>query len=325
MDYKTLGKTGINVSELSFGTLILGWLQANMTEEEAAPAIEKALDLGINFFDTAQSYRTQTHLRAGLGARKNDVVIATKTHERTREGAQKAFEESLRELDRETIDIYDFHLIDSAADLAHRQPVLDYFLELKETGRIRAIGASVHKVEAARAVAVHPDIDVVFPVLNSHGLGITDGTREDMLDACRTAAENGKGIYVMKPLGGGHLRQAPLEAFTYLRDTCLVDSICAGMKSPAEVEMNVRLFEGRTVSQGILAEVETVPRTLRIYDRCGGCGACIDTCDQGALSLDLSKADESRGKKGQSVVDHDKCILCGYCAEVCPEFTIRII
>ena len=60
-------------------------------------------------------------------------------------------------------------------------------------------------------------------------------------------------------------------------------------------------------------------------DRCIGCGACIDTCDQGALSLDESKADPKKGKKVQSVVDLTKCILCGYCAEVCPEFTIRII
>jgi len=244
MDYKTLGRTGIEVSELSFGTLILGWLQANMTEAEGVPAIEKALELGINFFDTAQSYRTQTHLQAGLGIHKNDVVIASKTHERTRESAQKAFEDSLRELDLEYIDIYDFHLIDSAEDLDQRQSVLDYFLELKKDGRIRAIGASVHKVEAAKVVAIHPDIDVVFPVFNSQGMGIIDGTREEMLEACRTAAEHDKGIYVMKPLAGGHLRQAPLEAFAYLRETHLVDSICTGMKSPAEVEMNVRLFEG---------------------------------------------------------------------------------
>jgi len=325
MEYNTLGKTGIEVGELSFGSLILGWLQADMTPEEGIPAIEKALELGVNFYDTAQSYGTQGHLRAGLGNRSGDVIIATKTHERTREGAEKAFEESLRELDRDYIDIYDFHLIDSARDLSARQAVLDYLLELRKQGRIRAIGASVHKVEAARVVAEHPDIDIVFPVLNSHGLGIIDGTAEDMVAACRTASDRGKGIYVMKPLAGGHLRAAPLDAFQYLRDTGIVDSICTGMKSPAEVEMNVRLLEGREVTDGILAQVETVSRTLRIYDRCVGCGACIETCDQGALSLDQSQADPKRGKKGQSIVDHAECILCGYCAEVCPEFTIRII
>jgi len=127
------------------------------------------------------------------------------------------------------------------------------------------------------------------------------------------------------PFAGGHLRESPKEAFDFLRNKQIIDSLCTGMKSPAEVEMNVSLFEGREVPEEILGLVENVPRALKIYGRCIGCGACIDTCDQGALSLDVSQVDESRGKKGQSVVDPVKCILCGYCADVCPEFTIRII
>lgn len=320
-----LGKTGIEVSELSFGTLILGRIQADLTPDEAAPAIEKAIEMGINFFDTAQSYGTQNHLRVGLGSLKDDVVIATKTHVRTREDAQKAFEESLKALDREYIDIYHFHLINNAEDLEKRQGILDLFLELKGKGLIRAIGASVHKVEAAEVVAGAPDIDVLFPVINSQGLGIIDGSAQDMIKVCKMAKVNGKGIYAMKPLGGGHLRENPKEAFDFLRDTQLMDSICIGMKSPAEVEMNVNLFEGREVPQETLAKVESVPRTLTIYSKCIGCGECVETCDQGALSMDYSKTDESIGKKGQSVVDLTKCILCGYCADVCPEFCIRVI
>lgn len=325
MEKKMLGKTGIAVSELSFGTLILGWLQADLSPEAAVPAIKKALEMEINFFDTAQSYRTQAHLRLGLGKHTDKVVIATKTHAKTRKDAEQAFAQSLKELGREYIDIYEFHLIESANDLSNRREVFDYFLELKAKGRIRAIGASVHRVEAARAVAAHPEIDVLFPVFNSQGFGIIDGSAADMQAVCQTAKDRGMGVYAMKPLGGGHLRQDPKKAFDFIRNTHLIDSICTGMKSAAEVEMNVRLFEGRKVSKDILAKVATVSRKLRIYEKCVGCGSCVETCDQGALSLDTSKADEAKGKKGQSVVDHSKCILCGYCAEVCPEFTIRII
>ncbi len=91
-----LGKTEIEVSELSFGTLILGRIQAGLTPEEGAPTVKKAVEMGINFFDTAQSYGTQNHLRVGLGSANDDVIISTKTHARTREDAQKVFEESLR-------------------------------------------------------------------------------------------------------------------------------------------------------------------------------------------------------------------------------------
>lgn len=320
-----LGNSGIEVSELCFGSLILGRLQAHLTLQEAEPALKTALEMGVDFFDTAQSYGTQEHLCHGLGTRRNDVVMATKTHERTRKGAQGAFESSLRELRREYIDIYHFHLIDSAEDMANRQEVHDYLLELKDRGLIRAIGASVHKVEAARVVAGHPGIDVLFPVLNSHGLGIIDGSAQEMIEACQEARDNGQGVYAMKPLGGGHLREAPKEAFDFLRSTGVVDSICAGMKSAAEVEMNVRLLEGREVPEEILDLARSVSRTLRIYPRCIGCGACVDACDQGALTLDVSQANASIGKKGQAVVDHDKCILCGYCADGCPQFTIRVI
>jgi len=158
-------------------------------------------------------------------------------------------------LNREYIDIYHLHQVHGAQDLADRRPVIDFLLELKEQGLVRAIGASVHKVEAARAVVAESDIDVLGPMLNSHGLGIIDGSIDDMVEVC--------------------------------------------------------------------SQVDT--RGMGIYARCGGCEACVETCAQEALYLDRSQADESKGKKGQSVVNMDKCILCGYCAEVCPKFLIRVI
>lgn len=321
-----LGNTGIEVSELSHGTLIIGKNQANLTAEEGGRSVRRAFELGINFFDTATSYGTQVHLREGLRGIGDKAVIASKTHMRTRDLARKDFEASLVDLDREYVDIYHLHNIRGVQDLADRRETLDCLLELKEQGLIRAIGASTHKVEGARAVVAEPDVDILFPVLNSRGLGIIDGSIEDMAEACRQAASSGMGIYAMKPLAGGHLRKSPEEHFRFVRNLGFVDSICVGMKSPAEVEMNVSIFEGREVSKETLTQIEMASRTLYISPRfCRGCGACLEACDQGALSLDDSQTDESKGKKGQSVVDGDKCILCGYCAEACPEFAIRVI
>jgi aryl-alcohol dehydrogenase-like predicted oxidoreductase len=326
MKKNILGKTGIEVSELSFGTIILGKLQTGMTPEETSDVLQKAVELGINFFDTAESYETQNHLRVGLASVKNEVVIATKTHVKHRVNAEKHIEESLHQLDREYIDIYLLHLIESDNDLVERREVLDLLLRLKEKGVIRAIGASAHKVEAARVIASEPDIEVLFALVNSKGLGIPDGSPEDMIEVCKLAKSKGKGIYAMKPLAGGHLRQSPQMAFSYLVNTGAFDSICVGMKTIAEVEMNVSIFEEREVSHEILARIETTQRSLKISRFCCvGCGQCVETCDQGALCLDYSMADESLGKKALSVVDKTKCILCGYCADVCPEFAIRVI
>ena len=76
MKHVMLGKTGIEVSELSFGTLTFGRIQNNSTPEEAAPAIQKGLEMGITLFDTSQSYATQNHLRVGLGSARNRVIIS---------------------------------------------------------------------------------------------------------------------------------------------------------------------------------------------------------------------------------------------------------
>jgi len=325
MKQNLLGKTGIRVSELSLGTLIFSKMQGALSVEEGARVVRKAIESGITFIDTAAGYGSQDHVREGVKGARDKVIVSTKSHGKTVDVVQKDFETSLRELDRDAIDVYHFHLVESPADLTARSKVLDFLVQCKARGLIRAIGASVHRVDAARAVVAESDIDVLFPILNFKGMGIMDGSAEDMIDVCRQAHGRGMGIMIMKPLGGGNLRRSPGEAFAFLRGLGIVDSICVGMKSPAEVEMNVRLMEGRTVPKKILAQVETVPRRLRINRFCMGCGACVEACAQGALSVDFSQADPSSGKKGHAVVDKDKCVLCGYCAEACPEFVIRVV
>lgn len=90
------------------------------------------------------------------------MILSTKTRAKTRELAQKDFETSLRELNREYIDIYHLHMVEDAADLAARREVIDCLLEYKERGLIRAIGASVHKVKGAQAVLADQDIYLIY-------------------------------------------------------------------------------------------------------------------------------------------------------------------
>jgi len=97
------------------------------------------------------------------GRRTNGgVVISTKSHAKTQEEIEKDLKTSLRELNRDTIDLYQLHLVNNGADLAARRGVVDYLLERKRRGVIRALGASVHRVEAARAVVADPRFDVLF-------------------------------------------------------------------------------------------------------------------------------------------------------------------
>ncbi len=315
---KKLGRTGIEVTELSLGTLILGSFQANIEPEEGAKTVRRALELGINFIDTAKTYKTHAHVK--LGSRDfKDTVIATKSPVKTAHEMRDDVETCLRELDRNTIDIFHLHLVRNKADMREREGAINTLVKCKEAGMIRAVGLSAHGVEGTRCALDYEEIDVVFPVTNMKGLGITDGTQEEMLETIREIRATGRGIYVMKPLGGGHLINDIPKAIEYLRGLHLFDSISVGLKTPEEVEVMLGVFENDTdaIDRALAMGKERAhQKHLIIYDFiCEKCGACVDACDQGALSLNEKCAE----------VDPELCILCGYCAAACPKFAIRVI
>ena len=311
-----IGKTGLSVTELCHGTLILGPLQADISPEEGAAAIRKSFEMGVNFYDTAQGYRTYDHLALGLkGVDRSKVVIASKSHARSHGEMKTAVEECLKALDLKEVGIFHLHQIQSPEDLKSRHGALDCLIEYKKRGIVRSIGASLHTIAGMNAVNNEPNIDVVFPVLNMHGLGIIDGDLDDMLKVLEDSKARGKFVYAMKPLGGGHLYKEVEEAFKFLRELPTCDAIACGMKDEAEVEMNVGIFNNLRVSEEVRQRVHTVARRLVVYDRCVSCGLCVAECDQGALSMGEKKAE----------VDQAKCILCGYCAAVCPEYVIRVV
>ena len=311
-----IGNTGLSVTELCHGTLILGPLQANMPPEEGAVAIRKSFEMGVNFYDTAQGYKTYPHIALGLKSiDRSKVVIASKSHAHSYEEMKAAVEECLRELALKEIGIFHLHQVQSLEDLKSRKGALDCLIEYKKRGVIRAIGASLHTIAGMRAINNEPAFDVVFPALNSHGLGIIDGDLEDMLKVLEESKARGKFVYAMKPLGGGHLYQEVEEAFNFLRELPTCDAIACGMKDEAEVEMNVAIFNDKKVTEVMTQRVHTVAWRLVVYDRCTQCGMCVTECDQGALSMGEKKAE----------VDMSKCILCGYCAAVCPEYVIRVV
>ncbi|MFC2038883.1 aldo/keto reductase [Chloroflexota bacterium] len=294
----------------------MGKLQANQTPEEGARAIRESFNAGVNFYDTAQGYGTYPHLALGLkGISRDKVVIASKSHARSYDAMKESIDECLRELELERVDIFNLHLIPDAASLKVREGALKCLVEYKEQGKVGAIGASTHTVSGVEAINDEPVFDVVFPVLNRHGLGIIDGNLEDMLKALEESKRKGLFVYAMKPLGGGHLHKEVEESLAYLRELPVCDAVAIGMKDEAEVRMNVAIFNDLAVGEELKKQVSSVDRHLTIYDRCTGCGLCVEECDQGALTIVEDKA----------VVDNEKCIICGYCAAVCPEYVIRVV
>lgn len=313
MELIQLGYTGLKVSRLCFGTLTVGPHQKDFSPEAAAALFGQAYELGINFFDTAEIYGVYHHLALAL-RKYPEMVIATKSYAVTAAQMRASIEKARRELERDYIDIFCLHEVECAESLKGHREALDYLTEAKAGGIIKAVGISTHTVAGVRAGATEPAVDVIHPLLNREGIGIRDGSVADMIAAIRTAKEFGKGIYAMKALAGGHLINDAAGAISFITGLSCIDAIAIGMQSKAEIETNLALIAGLPAPSKLQAEISQVKRLLHIAGWCQGCGRCTTKCRFGALDL----------YNGQIRVDRNKCVCCGYCARVCPEFCLKI-
>ena len=191
MEYIQLGQTGLKVSRLCFGALVIGPLQKNMTVKEGAAVSRAALEKGVNFIDTAELYGTYEHIREALRGFGGRAVVATKSYAYTAGDAARSVEKARQTLDMDVLDIFMLHEQETRLTLKGHREALEYYLNEREKGRIQAVGVSTHNIEVVRAVCEMPEIDVVHPLVNISGIGIGDGTLGEMLDAVKAAYECG--------------------------------------------------------------------------------------------------------------------------------------
>ena len=240
MQITTLGKSGLKVSRLCFGTLTMSPLQTNMSPEEGARLLVYAYERGVRFLDTADLYGTYPHIRLALKDAP-DYVISTKAYCYDRKTAQEALERAYRGVGRDYIDLFMLHEQESLYTLRGHEEALVFLSEQRDKGHIGAVGVSTHFAGCVRATTRFPMIQVVHPLINLAGIGIQDGTREDMEDAIRAARACGSGIFAMKPLGGGHLIGSNRAALEYAAQSPLLDSVAVGMQSIEEIDADVAL------------------------------------------------------------------------------------
>ncbi|MEW6662913.1 MAG: aldo/keto reductase [Bacillota bacterium] len=314
MPQKKLGNTGLEVSEFCLGVLPMGPMQANLPPETCEAIIRRAVELGVNFIDTAEAYKTQGYIGQALKGFSSPVTIATKSHAETYDNMARSVEKALKELQRDVIEIYHLHAARVDLDVFQvRAGALKFLHEMKDQKVIKAVGISTHDVRVAGLAAERDEIDVLYPIINKAGLGILNGSIEGMLEAINLAASRGKGVYAMKALAGGSLLDRIEESINWVRAIEGIHAVSVGVVSQEELIADLKLF-------GVagLPEVEAIPpksKKLFISRFCKACGTCVDECPNHALSIGDDKA----------VVDHNKCLLCGYCTPHCPEFAIRVI
>ena len=285
MQYIKLGNTGIEVSRLCFGGLVIGPLQANLSAEDGAEIIAEALNQGVNFIDTAELYGTYPHIREAIRRTGSKPVIATKSYAYDSVTASESLERARRELDTDIIDIFLLHEQESRYTLKGHSEALEFYLTAREKGIIRAVGVSTHNIEVVETCAQMPEIDVIHPLVNKSGLGIGDGTVDEMLAAVKLAYANGKGIYSMKPLGGGNLLGSFEDCMRFVLEIPFIHSVAVGMQSVEELIMNISIFDGEEVPPEIKKALCERKRRLHIDFWCEGCGRCVERCGRKLLRL----------------------------------------
>ncbi len=176
MNYRPLGRTGWKVSEISFGAWAIGGAWGPVSDEDAMAALHKAVDCGVNFFDTADVYgdgRSERLIGRLRKSCKQEIIVATKAGRRlprqtvegySRENLTAWVEDSLRNLASDTLDVVQLHCPPTEAyDRPEIFAVLD---DLSRAGKIRYYGVSVEKVEEAIKAIEFPNVQTVQIIFN---------------------------------------------------------------------------------------------------------------------------------------------------------------
>jgi aryl-alcohol dehydrogenase-like predicted oxidoreductase len=208
MNYRPLGRTGLQVSELSFGTWAIGGSWGQTDEAESLRALDRAIGEGVNFFDTADVYgdgRSERLLARAAKGREDRVHIATKfcragdirdpktyTYDKVSEWC----ENSLRRLERETIDLYQIHC--PPIEILKDGSVFGVLDRLQREGKIRAYGVSVESVEEGLLCLEQPGVQALQIIFNIF--------RQKPIDTLLPEAKRrGVGLLVRLPLASGLL------------------------------------------------------------------------------------------------------------------------
>jgi predicted aldo/keto reductase-like oxidoreductase len=317
LETRYISKLDRSVTRLGLGALPMGPLQRKLTPKEGAEVVRAAVSNGITFIDTATTYGTYEHIARGLGGNNLNVTIATKTQaQKDRSLAREHIGKALKELGRERIEIMLCHCARNPFTEELWGPTLEELFGAREKGFIGMVGMSTHSIQGVRDAARHAEVDVIHPLINMRGMGIIDGTAEEMLEAIAEAHSAGKFIYAMKSLAGGNFVSEREKALGFIFNQEKIDAAAVGMVTPLEVEWNVRFLSGFPISDELNSKTTLQSKRLNILEVvCSGCGECIEHCENGALSI----------VDGKSRVDHELCILCGYCAPYCERFAIRFV
>jgi aryl-alcohol dehydrogenase-like predicted oxidoreductase len=234
----TLGHTGIQTSRLAMGTGTVGSGHHSHQTALGIDGLSRLLlngyDNGLRFFDTADSYGSHPHVAEALKqVDRTKVAILTKSWARSAPEMRADLDRFRKELGTDHLDIMLMHCLTESDWTTRFEPVMDVLSEAKQKGIIRAHGCSCHSIEALRAAAKSPWVDVDLARINPVG-AFMDAQPDTVVSVLREMKASGKAVIGMKILGQGTLRDRQNEAIRFALGLDVLDAFTIGAESIAE-------------------------------------------------------------------------------------------
>jgi aryl-alcohol dehydrogenase-like predicted oxidoreductase len=243
-DTITLGSTDIKTSRLAMGT---GTVGSEHHSHQTALGVKGLSDLllngydhGLRFFDAADSYGSHPHVAEALKhVQRDKATVLTKSWARDAAGMRADLDRFRRELGTEYLDICLMHCVTEADWTTQFRGAMDVLSEAKQKGIVRAHGCSCHSIEALRAAAKSPWVEIDLARINPVGAAM-DADPATVVGVLKEMKSAGKAVVGMKILGQGALRTRQDEAIKYALSLGLLDAFTIGAESKQEQEDLIR-------------------------------------------------------------------------------------
>lgn len=246
MPKRTLGKTGYNVGLFSLGGE--STVQQRGRRQEAAEIINRAIDLGVNYIDTSPTYGgggSESNIGTVMKHRRDEVFLATKTHDRSYDGTMRLFEESLNRLQTDRIDLYQIHNVRVMNDVNRalgRNGAVRAIERLRDEGAVRYIGITGHRDPDVLLKGINEyEFDTILMSLNAADIHYKP-FKTRLLD---TAVTKKLGIIAMKVPALGRIFRD--DGITSMQDalgyvySLPVHTAIVGITNIDELEENVKI------------------------------------------------------------------------------------